>query len=202
MVWAQVNEALEKARGDGNLWVYVAAGAAVLVATVVLLRIATSRRRPHPDLEKGQREDLAEFPPPPATAGGRRLESNGVPVRLRLVVVAPTGKQQAAITPDDVPELLDDVIRGLGGFVRADRPRVKVWPPQLSVAGFAPTFHRLVESPDAPGQPSRWVKLAGPARTGKRPILLGLALFADEPCKLGDVHIETTEWGELLQVSR
>jgi hypothetical protein len=202
MFWAQVNEALEKARGDGNLWVYVAAGAAVLIAVVVLLKIATSRKRPHPDLEKGLREDLAEFPPPSATASGRRLETNGVPVRLRLVVVAPTGKQQAPVTPDDVPELLDDVLRGLGGFVRADKPRVKVWPPQLSVAGFAPTFHRLVESPDAGGQPSRWIKLAGPARTGKRPILLGLALLADEPCKLGDVHVETTEWGELLQVSR
>jgi hypothetical protein len=202
MFWAQVNEALEKAQGDGNLWVYAAAGAAVLIAVVVLLKIATSQKRPHPDLEKGQREDLAEFPPPPATAAGRRLEVNGVPVRLRLVVVAPAGKQQAPVTPDDVPELLDDVLRGLGGFVRADKPRVKVWPPQLSVAGFAPTFHRLVESPDAEGKPSRWVKLAGPARTGKRPILLGLAMLADEPCKLGDVHVETTEWGELLQVSR
>ena len=100
---------------------------------------------------------------------------NGEPVRVRLVVVAPTGKQQDPITPDDVPELLDDVVRGLGGFVKADKPRVRVWPPQLSVAGFAPTFHRLVESPDAGKQSSRWVKLAGPARTGKRPILLGLA---------------------------
>jgi hypothetical protein len=202
MIWAQLNEALEKARGDGNLWIYVAVGIGVLIAVVALLKIATGRKKPHPDLEKGQREDLADYPPPPAAAGGRRLEVNGVPVRLRLVVIAPTGKQQAAITPDNAPGLLDDVLRGLGGFVAADRPRVKVWPPQLTVAGFAPTFHRLVESPDPDGKPSRWVKLAGPARTGKRPILLGLALIADEPCKLGDVHVETTEWGELLQVSR
>ncbi|HKB02434.1 MAG TPA: hypothetical protein VKD90_09445 [Gemmataceae bacterium] len=202
MIWAQVNEVLDKARGDGNLWVYVAVGIGVLIAVVVLFKIATGRKKPHPDLEKSQREDLADYPPPPAVTGSRRLEVNGVPVRLRLVVIAPTGKHQESITPDNASELLDDVLRGLGGFVATDRPRVKVWPPQLSVAGFAPTFHRLVESPDPEGKPSRWVKLAGPARTGKRPILLGLALIADEPCKLGDVHLETTEWGELLQVSR
>jgi hypothetical protein len=183
-------------------WVYGAVGVGLVFALFVLLRIAAGRKKKHPDLERGQREDLGEYPPPPAAAGARRLTVNGIPVRLRLVVVAPTGKAQDAIGADDVPALLDDVLRGLGEFVRADRPRVKVWPTQLSVAGFAPTFHRLVESPDTGKASSRWVKLAGPARTGQRPILLGLAVLADEPCKLGDVHVETTEWGELLQVGR
>jgi hypothetical protein len=183
-------------------WVYAAIGLGLLVALVVLIRIATGRKKKYPDLEKGLREDLADYPPPPATAGARRLRVNGVPVRVRLVVVAPTGKLQETISPDHVPDLLDDVLRGLGGFVRTDKPRIKVWPPQLSVAGFAPTFHRLVQSSDAADRPSRWVKLAGPARTGKRPVLLGLALWADEPCQVGDVVVETTEWGELLQVGR
>lgn len=183
-------------------WVPAAIGLGLLVAILVLLRIAASRKKKYPDLERGQREDLASYPPAPVVAGPRPLSINGVPVRLRLVVVAPTGKLQETILPDHVPELLDDVLRGLGGFVRTDKPRIKVWPPQLSVAGFAPTFHRLVESPDPADRPSRWVKLAGPARTRQRPILLGLALWADEPCQLGDVHVETTEWGELLQVGR
>src|SRR5262249_6190712 len=144
-----------------------------------------------------------EYPSaPPLVAGGRRLTVNDVPVRLRLVVVAPTGKQQVPITLDDVPGLLDDVRRGLGQFLATDKPRVRVWPPQLSVAGFAPTFHRLVESPDADREKSRWVKLAGPARTGQRAILLALAVFADESMKLGDVSVETTEWAELLRVEK
>ena len=198
MVWAQVNDLAEKV---ANNWVLIAVGAGGVIALLVLVRIATGRRKPHPDLEKGLREDLAEYPPPPP-AGGPRLTVNGTPARVRLVVVAPTGKQQVPITPDDVPELLDDVHRGLGQFVDADKPRVRVWPPQLSVAGFAPTFHRLVTSPEAGRPTSRWVKLAGPARTGNRPILLGLAVLADEPVKLGDVQVETTEWGELLRVER
>jgi hypothetical protein len=173
-----------------------------LIALVVLWKIATSRKKPHLDLEKGLREELRIYPPPPATAGLRRLAVNGEPVRLRLVVIAPTGKVQDPITPDDVSGLLDDVVRGLGGFVQTDKPRIRVWPPQLSIAGFAPTFLRLIESPDSEGEPSRWVKIAGPARTGKRPILLGLALLADEPSKLGGLNVETTEWGELLDIPR
>lgn len=198
MVWAQAND-LAAAAADH--WVLLCVGAGVLVAAVVLVRIATGRKRPPPDLERGLREAPAEYPPPPPVSVPR-LTVNGTPARVRLVVVAPTGKQQAAITPDDVPDLLDDIHRGLGAYMKADRPRVRVWPPQLSVAGFAPTFHRLVASPDAGRDRSRWVKLAGPARTGKRPVLLGLVLLADEPVKLGDVVVETTEWGELLRVER
>jgi hypothetical protein len=118
------------------------------------------------------------------------------------VVVAPVGRLQEPISPAHVPGLLDDVLHGLGRYVTADKPRVKVWPAQLSATGFAPTFHRLVASPDPPGRPSRWVKLAGPARAGQRPILLGLALWADEACKLGDMHVEGAEWKRALQIER
>lgn len=127
---------------------------------------------------------------------------NGQPVRVRLVVVAPTGKQRDPVTVDDVPQLLESVLHGLGDLVKADKPRVRVWPPQLSVTGFGPTFHRLVVSPDVAGTTSHWVKLAGPARTGKQPILLGLAVLVDEKTTLGDVQVETTEWGELLQIEK
>ncbi|HKB03307.1 MAG TPA: hypothetical protein VKD90_13870 [Gemmataceae bacterium] len=199
MLFAQADGLPDAIRDN---WVYAAIGAGLLIALVVLYRIATSRKKPPPDLERGLREDLATYPLPPAAAGPRRLSVNGVPVRVRLVVVAPIGKQQTAILPDEVRALLDDVVRGLGGFVPTDKPRIRVWPPQLSVAGFAPTFHRLVVSPDRDRPTSRWVKLAGPARTGQRPILLGLALLADEPCKMGDLHVETTEWHEVLEVAR
>src|SRR5262245_7877528 len=199
MLWAQAEDVADRIKDN---WVWAAIVVGLLVALLVIARIAGSRKENPPDLEKGLREDLRGYPPPPAPTGPRRLTVNGEPVRLRLVVVAPTGKLQDPITPDQVTELLDEVFRGLGGFVQTDRPRIKIWPPQLSVAGFAPTFHRLVESPDPEGSPSSWVRLAGPARTRQHPILLGLALLADQPCKLGDLHIETTEWGELLYIPR
>lgn len=197
MLWAQA-EIVDKLKDN---WILLAAGLGVLIALFVLFKIARGGKKKHVDLEKGQREDLGEYPPPPP-AGAKRLTINGVPVRVRLVVISPTGKAHEAVSADDVPDLLDDVLRGLGSFVKTDKPRVKIWPTQLSVVGFAPTFHRLVESPDDGKKSSRWVKLAGPARTGNRPILLGLALLADEPCKLGDIHVEQTQWGDLLQVQR
>ena len=199
MLWAQAEDVADRIR---NNWIWAAVVIGLLVALLAIARIAGSRKKKPPDLEKGLREDLRGYPPPPAPTGPRRLTVNGEPVRLRLVVVAPTGKLQEPTAPDHVSELLDEVFRGLGGFVQLDKPRIKIWPPQLSVAGFAPTFHRLVESPDPEGAPSRWVKLAGPARTSKHPILLGLAFQADQPCKLGELHVETTEWGELLYIPR
>ena len=201
MFFAQVNEQLEKAKGDPKLWIYVAVGFGVLVALFVLFKIATGRKKKHPDLERGQREDLAEYPPPPP-AGSKRLTANGEPVRVRLIVICPTGKAQDPITMEEVPELLNDVLRNLGTFIKTDKPRVKIWPTQLSVAGFAPTFHRLVESPDTGKKSSRWIKLAGPAKAGGRPILLGIALLADDACKMGDVNVGTAEWNEILRVER
>jgi hypothetical protein len=199
MLWAQAEDVTDRIRDN---WIWAAVVVGLIIALFVIARIAGSRKKKPPDLEKALREDLRGYPPPPATNAPRRLTVNGEPVRLRLVVVAPTGKLQEPITPDQVPELLDEVFRGLGGYVQSDKPRIKIWPPQLSVAGFAPTFHRLVQSPDPEGSPSQWVKLAGPARTRQHPILLGLALLADQPCKLGDLHVETTEWGELLYIPR
>jgi hypothetical protein len=199
MLWAQAEDVLKPLQDN---WILAAVAVGVLVAALVLLKIARSRKKPPPDLETGLREDLKTYPAAPSVHEPRRLSVNGIPGRLRLIVLAPTGKTQENIMPDHVAELLNNVVRGLGAFVVSDKPRIKVWPPQLSIAGFAPTFHRLVESPDAADRPSRWVKLAGPARTGKRPILLGLAIYADELCQLGDVNVETTEWGELLEVPR
>jgi hypothetical protein len=199
MLLAQADGLADKVKDN---WILAAMSLGVLVAAVVLYRIATSRPRKHLDPERGLREDLGGYPPPPAAAGSERLTVDGLPVRVRLVVVAPVGRLQEATSPAQVPGLLDDVLRGLGRYVTTDKPRVKVWPPQLSMAGFAPTFHRLVQSPDRPGRPSRWVKVAGPARAGQRNILLGLALLADEPCKLGEVPVEPTEWHRLLAVAR
>ena len=126
MLWAQA-EIIDKIKAN---WMLAAIALGMLFALFVLFKIAAGRKKRHPDLERGQREDLAEYPPPPP-AGAKRSSANGMPVRLRLVVVSPTGKAHQPISPDDVPDLLDDVLRGLGGFVRTDKPRVKIWPTQL-----------------------------------------------------------------------
>jgi hypothetical protein len=169
-----------------------------LVATVGWWFLGLFLRGPkHPDLQAHLAETLAEYPPPPPP-GPRRLTVLGQPVRVRLVVVAPVGT--TVVSAEAAESLLDEVYRGLGAVIARDKPRVKVWPRQLSNTGFAPTFHRLVQSPDAPGSPSRWVLAAGVARAGQKPFLLGLALLADGPSTLGQLTFEPKQWAEQLQI--
>ena len=186
-----------------DLAIYGGAGLGGLVVLLILVKaFSGGKKKPHKDLEKGQREDLDDYPDAPPSNGGRRLVIDGVDVRLRLVVVAPVGTQKDAIDFDGVPELLDDLLRGLGAFCKSDRPRIRVWPAQLSVAGFAPTFFRLVSSPDDDGQKSHWIRVAGPIKIGGMPYLLGLALHADEASKLGAIALQPTEWVKHLQIEK
>ena len=101
---------------------------------------------------------------------------------------------------ENVEEVLNGVVRGLKEIIQKDKPRIRFWPPQLSNAGFAPTFHRLTALPEAEGEESRWVLLGGPASSGGKPILLGLAILADEPCSLGNLVVETTRWAEMVRI--
>jgi hypothetical protein len=148
--------------------------------------------------EKGLGENLVEYPPPPKL-GARQLTINGVPVRLRLVVVAPVGRSRE-IDRDGVNDLVNGVVRGLKEIILQDKPRVKFWPPQLSNEGFAPTFHRLAETPDEEGEPSCWVLVAGPANSAGRPILLGLACLASEANELGKIILTVDDWTETIRV--
>ena len=184
---------------QGGWWLVF--GVAVLLVLLFLLVLAARlfRRRPAPDLDAGLREDLASYPPPPAAAGARRLLVEGHPARVRLVVLAPVGKQ-AQLDAAKAEPLLEHVRRGLGATAQHDRPRVRVWPPQLSHQGFAVKFHRLTQKPDPDGRPSHWALLAGRARVGQHYILLGLALWTDEPTTLGRLSLEPDQWPLVLNV--
>jgi hypothetical protein len=179
----------------GSLLVYGGAAAAVLL--LVLLVAALFRKgKKKVDPEAGLAEDLAGYPPAPKGPRHYELRVLNQPVRLRLVVVAPVGKKQVG----KVDSILEQVYRGLGEVSIDDKPRIRVWPPQLSSKGFAPTYFRLTHRPEPEGKPSRWVLLAGPARAGGQSVLLGLACLADSPCDIGLLTMEEKQWGEVLHV--
>jgi hypothetical protein len=123
----------------------------------------------------------------------------GQPVRVRLAVVAPVGRQKVA-EDGALEPLLDRVVGSLGAAVRQDRARVREWPLGLSNAGFTPAFFRRVRRPEPAGTPSHWILLAGPARAGAQQVLLGLALWADEPNLMGNMAVQQGEWNELLRL--
>ena len=161
----------------------------------MVLLVWLRRGRPA-DPEAGLGDDLSTVPP---LGKGRRhlqLLVLNQRVRLALVVAAPVGKRQIG----KVDSLLEQVFRGLGEVSIDDHPRVRVWPPQLSKTGFAPTFFRLTKRPDPPGKPSRWILLAGPAQAGPTPVLIGLAVYADAPSTAGLVTMDENQWREVLRV--
>lgn len=148
------------------------------------------------------REILGEYPDAPPYKDGLRLWVDGIPTRLRLVVLVPMGTEREPIDVDQVPDLLNFAIRGMSECVKNDKPRIRVWPPQLSVAGFPPTFFREVVSPDEDDTPSPWIRLAGSIKAHGKPYLLGLALYADDATDIGTVRVEPNEWIKHLQIQK
>ncbi len=182
-------------------------GAAVLVSAIVIFILAHFSGRlwysmfgPPPKApEDNLKERLVEYPPAPGKPGPRRLTVEGLPVRVRLIVVAPVGRSRP-IDPESVNDLLNNVVRGLKEIIQKDKPRIRVWGPQLSNTGFAPIFHRLAETQTEDGEASHWVLVAGPASAAGQPILLGLAVHADEANELGKLTVSAERWAETVRV--
>ena len=182
---------------DGMLVLVGAAAVAVLAAVIVLVVVLTSKK-PKVQPETKLDEDLAEYPAAPP-AGTHRLSFEGQAVRVRLVVLAPSGSN----TRMDVAKaegILESILPGLGSVAQLDKPRIRIWPPQLSQKGFAPTFFRHIHRPEAKQPFSQWIFMAGPARVGPRVALLGLALQASEPSSRGNVNMPVDRWSDMLRI--
>jgi hypothetical protein len=190
---------------DAGGW-WVVAGGAVLA--LLLLIAAMTRRglrrlkqgRPRlEDADRDYREDLTALVPAHLPPAKRRLTLYHLPVRLRLVVVAPAGTEQT-VDSATVGQLLDRAVPGLEAIALDDQARIRIWPPQLSQQGFAHTFQRRVPLPGAEGEPSRWALVGGPVQLGRQTILLGLALFTRQPTTLRQVTLEPHQWLDALRI--
>jgi hypothetical protein len=144
-------------------------------------------------------ENLQEYPDLKSGSGDRQLRVEGVPVRLRLVVVAPAGTA-SEVDPDELADILEKILPGLGDIYKHDKPRVKVWPKQVSYQGFATHFHRCMETGEEEGTQSRWVKVAGRAKLGKFQIMLGVVLQSIKPNTVGRRTVDSHEWASVLRV--
>jgi hypothetical protein len=183
--------------------IYLAAGLLVLILLYAgargLLRSLLNRRKRGPAWERNLREDLEELPLPTAPEGSLSLSVYHLPARLRLVVVASAGKE-VDIDATVVEKLLERLVPGLGKVVERDRPRIRVWPAQLSHHGFGVIFHRNTPRPEGEEEPSRWVLIAGRTLLGKQSMLLGLGLWTDEPSTVGRLNLEPHQWLDVLRL--
>ena len=192
-------------RLDVQAWwlIFLAAALVLLLVLGLLLRRLWrglfGRKKPAPDWERDLRVELDECPLPVRPEGGVVLTVYHVPVRLRLVVLAPPGKD-AEVDALAVEKLLESVLPGLGAIAANDRPRIRVWPKQMSRQGFTATFHRCTVKYEAEGEPSRWVLVAGRAMLGRQPVLLGLGLWAGEANAVGRLTLEPHQWLDVLRL--
>jgi hypothetical protein len=190
-----------RGRLDVEVWalLLLVVALAVLVVVGTMLRRALRRRRPVRHWERDLREDLDDCPLPVRPEGSRVLLAYHVPVRLRLVVVAPAGKE-GEVDATAVEKLLDRMVSGLGDVARRDRPRIRVWPPQLSHQGFTAAFHRCTPKHEADGEPSRWVLVAGRTHPGRQSVHLGLGLWSEQPTTIGRLNLEPHQWLDVLRL--
>jgi hypothetical protein len=180
-----------------------------LIALAILLPLAWYQRHnlrrlvglpPRPPREEPKLdEDLTLLPPPPPVTRSHRLGVEGVPGRLRLVVIAPVGKG-SSLDEKNVDELLDQVRWGLGAVAREDQAVIRIWPAQLSTHGFPALFQRRVRRGEPEDQPSRWVFLAGPTPPRPKSFLVGLALQTETPTNIGRLTMDPGQWIRSLHI--
>ena len=162
-------------------------------------RALFGRKPPKEDWDRHLRVQLDECPLPVRPPGVQWLYIYHLSVRLRLVVLAPPGKD-AEVDALAVEKLLDRILPGLGGIAANDRPRIRVWPKQMSGQGFIASFHRCTVKSEPEGEPSRWVLVTGRAMVGRQAVLLGLGLWAGEPNAIGRLTLEPHQWLDVLRL--
>ncbi len=128
--------------------------------------------------------------------GPRQATVLGVPARLRLVVVAPTEPEAGAVPPAAVLGLLDTLLPGLGEVAGYDVPRVEVWGPQPE--NFPQAIREGVEFPEAAGQPSQWVIVAGTAATAGATLNVALALHASAVMPNRMIQVPQEKWSGVI----
>ncbi len=141
---------------------------------------------------------LSQEGPPP---GGPKLECRQIPVRLAVVVLAPSGRANPLSTAGGFPHLLDQIVPGLGNALATHQPVVKLWPAQLSQQGFVHSFFKNVRLPGQGGKRTAWCALAGPSEIDGRSIDVGLVFCAAGNNPMGQEQIQSADaWAEALRV--
>lgn len=187
---------------EGWGWYAVLGVGGLIVLLLVFSFLGFIRRlfsRRAPDVAPNLEERFAEYPPLKPSTGDRRLTIEGVPVRLRLVVVAPAGKE-SSFDPDRIDRLLDRILPGLGAVYKGDKPRTRFWPMQRSYEGFTKHLHRNTIIPEGERQLSKWAVVAGRAKLDDGQVMLGLGLEALKPTTIGRKTIDSHEWDVMLRV--
>jgi len=174
------------------------------IAAVLIVLTFVFRRRGRGEAKGLGRElhvDLASLTQEGPPASGPQLECRRVKVRLALVVLAPVGRASTLATGGGLDNLLEQIVPGLGEVFNAQRPPVKLWPPQLSHTGFTASFFKNVPLPGNRGRGTPWCSLAGTCEIECKNVNVGLVMCAAKPNNLGQEVVQHTHgWSDELRV--
>jgi hypothetical protein len=132
--------------------------------------------------------------------GAARITVNGVPARLRLVILS-LGKRNVGELHEEMSDrVLDWIKPGLAQVSARDYPAVRVWPPFFSPGGFSQSVAANVVFPQLAGERSPWVVVIGQVKMGQAVINVALGLHADEPHTMRIVKVLENQWLSILGV--
>jgi hypothetical protein len=130
--------------------------------------------------------------------GPRQVTVNGLPGRLRLVVLAPTKAGTSTPSGDAHVQVLDGLLPGLGKVATFDFPRVECWSDRHARDSFRTTLVGGVKVPEPPEAPSRWLLLAGEATGPQGAVHVGLAVLTDQPTTTRVIDVAPGQWATVL----
>ncbi len=190
---------------DGGGWLVVLPGLAAL--GFYWPRIHRERTRLHHRRRKRRagparqsRVLLAEIGESLTGLGARQVTVQGVLGRLRLVVLAPAAPGAPPLPEGSHGPVLDAAVPGLAEAAAADFPKVECWADRPARESFRATFVDGVKIPDAPGEPSRWVLVAGEVVGPQGPYHLGLAVLAEKPSAARVLDVFAGQWAAVVGV--
>jgi hypothetical protein len=186
---------------DEYLWPLVVAAGAIALAGTIAVLLWRRRRGPIEPERPIEFVDIAKLPAHGPPQGGRQLTCYGVPVRVAVVVVAPSGRGSAADAEVVLGDVLEAAVPGLADVARDHSPRVDRWPTQLSAQGFMQAFFAHLRLPEDHGKGTPWCSVAGRVEHKGRAYLLGVVLCAERPNSLGEITIEHAgRWLDALRL--
>jgi len=184
----------------GQYYAVIIAVVAV-VATLVVYRILR-RSRSGPDVAAVDLSiDVDSLPTGGPGDEGPRLEFYNVPVRLAVLVLAPSGRTGTLPPVDKLPEMVDAIVPGLLAVFESHKPLVRRWPGQLSSQGFAHAYFNNVRLPGDGGKGSPWCSVAGRADYLGQKLLVGMTFRTDAPNSLAQLSLDNErQWLDVLRI--
>ena len=173
----------------------------VIVAALMVLKRLLARKAPAPERPPDLRIDVTSLPRMRPPTGGATLHCVHVPVRLAVLVLAPAGRIRELPPREQLAEVVDNIVPGLGRVLSTHAPLVRYWPGQVAVRGFANTFFTNVRLPGDGGKGTPWCSAAGAFKVGGQAMMAGLAMNAETPANIGQIVVEReTQWLDFLRV--